>query len=203
MKKKLTTITLTIIAMMSMISNANSAPQSGPGDGDTRISGIAYWPQHGECLTPPVEEADYAITLTGDLTGCLYIYVESFRCTPGGAYYETGTETFVGTYAGGEGTFRTNYVYTAIYKNCGTFDVQLAGRCQPPISAGGGTGSFDGVLGRSDMRDDGVEGNFPYRGHLRWGGDTESEGAVIDLAKDKMSFEDIILSRDLGSLQRC
>ena len=36
----------------------------------------------------------------------------------------------------------------------------------------------------------------PERGNL-------TRESTIDLSKDKLSFEDIILSRDLGSLQRC
>jgi hypothetical protein len=51
--------------------------------------------------------------MTGAFSGCHYVFVENARCSPGGAYFETGTETFVGIYDGEFGTFGTNYVFTA------------------------------------------------------------------------------------------
>lgn len=47
---------------------------------------------------------------------CLRL-VESARCTAGGVYLETGTETFVGSYNGMPGTFRTTYLYTAKFQD--------------------------------------------------------------------------------------
>jgi hypothetical protein len=106
-------------------------------------------------------------TLTGDLTGCHYVFVEASRCLPAGAYYETGTETFVGTYNGQPGTFTTTYVFTAKYADCNALTGETAGRCQHPFVDGSGTGVFEGVReARLDMRDDVDAGNFPYRGHL-------------------------------------
>jgi hypothetical protein len=104
--------------------------------------------------------------MTGSFSGCHYVFVESSRCSPGGAYFETGTETFVGTYNGESGTFETNYVFTATYLDCPNLVGEIAGRCQHPIVDGSGTGIFEGVSGRFDMKDDIELGNFPYRGHL-------------------------------------
>jgi hypothetical protein len=106
--------------------------------------------------------------MTGAFEGCHYVFVDNGhgRCTPGGAYYETGTETFVGAYDGQPGTFETTYVFTATYTDCPNLVGEIAGRCQHPIVDGSGTGVFEGVSGRFDMKDDIELGNFPYRGHL-------------------------------------
>jgi hypothetical protein len=104
--------------------------------------------------------------MTGAFSGCHYVFVENARCSPGGAYFETGTETFVGIYDGEFGTFGTNYVFTATYRDCPNLVGEIAGRCQHPIADGSGTGIFEGVRGRFDMKDDIEAGNFPYRGHL-------------------------------------
>ncbi len=109
---------------------------------------------------------DYALTMTGDFSGCHYVFVETGRCSAGGAYFETGTETFVGIYNGESGTFRTNYIFTGKYQDCPNLVGEIAGRCEHPIVAGSGTGIFEGVRGRFDMKDDVEAGNFPYRGHL-------------------------------------
>jgi hypothetical protein len=105
--------------------------------------------------------------MTGDLEGCHYVFVETARCSPGGAYTETGTETFVGLYNGVPGTFRTTYLFTATYEDCANLVGEIAGRCQHPIIAGSGEGVFEGVTGRFDMKDDVEAGDFPYRGHFR------------------------------------
>jgi hypothetical protein len=134
--------------------------------GNTQISGIGYFAVAGECTDPEGAGADYALIMTGAFTGCHYVFVESARCTPGGAYKEEGTETFVGIYNGQAGTFRTNYLFTAVYRDCPNLLGEINGRCQHPIIEGSGTGIFEGVRGRFDMKDDVDAGNFPYRGHL-------------------------------------
>ncbi len=56
-------------------------------------------------MPPPVNASilkemvrPYALKKTGDLQGCLYIFVEYANCTQSGVYYERGVETFVGWY---------------------------------------------------------------------------------------------------------
>lgn len=134
--------------------------------GATQISGVASYALPGECTAHP--GSSYNLSMTGDLEGCHYVFVETATCSPGGAYRETGTETFVGQYNGVSGTFQTTYLFTATYRDCATAGGEIAGRCQHPIQAGSGTGVFEGVTGRLDMQDDIEAGNFPYRGHLRW-----------------------------------
>jgi hypothetical protein len=104
--------------------------------------------------------------MTGDLQGCLYVFVETAECSPSGTYRETGNEIFVGQYNGGAGTFRTTYKFEAKYQDCPNLVGEIVGRCQHPIIAGSGNGVFAGVTGRLDFKDDIEAGNFPYRGHL-------------------------------------
>jgi hypothetical protein len=165
MKRRLTNVTLTILTIMALIGAVFAAPLPARSDGATQISGIGTYIGSGACTDLG---ADYTYIMTGDLAGCVYASIEDSRCTAGGAYYETGTETFVGVYNGQPGTFRTNYVFTATYQDCSTFVGEIAGRCQHPIAAGSGTGVFEGVRGRYDMKDDVETGDFPYRGHLQY-----------------------------------
>jgi hypothetical protein len=136
--------------------------------GATHISGIGSFAEPGECNDPEGQGSDFALTMTGDLEGCHYVFVETARCSPGGAYTERGTETFVGLYNGAPGTFKTTYLATAKYTDCANLVGEIAGRCQHPLIAGSGEGVFEGVTGRLDMKDDVETGNFPYRGHFRW-----------------------------------
>jgi hypothetical protein len=136
--------------------------------GATQISGIGYYAGPSECNDPEGVGSTYDLTMTGDLEGCHYVFVETARCSAGGAYNETGTETFVGRYNGAPGSFETTYLFTARYTDCATLTGEVVGRCQHPIVAGSGEGVFEGVTGRLDMKDDIEAGNFPYRGHFRW-----------------------------------
>lgn len=137
--------------------------------GATQFSGTAYWPADGQCVDSAGAGADYAVHMTGDLEGCHYTFVETAICSPGGGYNETGHEVFVGTLDGQPGTFETTYRFTAKLKDCSATG-EIAGRCQHPLVEGSGTGAFEGLTGRLDMRDivePGVGGvAFPYRGHL-------------------------------------
>jgi hypothetical protein len=142
--------------------------------GATQFSGVAYYASPGQCTDPEGTDSDgnvydYAVVMTGDLQGCHYTFIDSWVCSPGGGYNETGHEVFVGQYNGQAGTFRTTYRFTAKLKGCNASG-EINGRCQHPIVDGSGTGVFDDMTGRLDMRDivePGVGGvAFPYRGHL-------------------------------------
>lgn len=135
--------------------------------GATQISGIGAYAEPGECNDSDGDGADYVLTMTGDLEGCHYVFIETASCSAGGAYTERGTETFVGRYNGASGTFQTTYLFTAKYRDCDNFVGEIAGRCQHPLVPGSGEGVFEGVTGRLDMKDDIEAGNFPYRGHFR------------------------------------
>ena len=165
-KMKRTISALVALTMMAFISAVFAAPTATRVEGAKQLSGIGYFAAIGECTTDPEGQgASFALTMTGSLSGCHYVFVETSRCSPGGAYYETGTEIFVGTYDGQPGTFTTNYVFTAKYADCPNLTGEVAGRCQHPFT--GGTGVFLGVKeARIDMKDDVEAGNFPYRGHI-------------------------------------
>ena len=135
--------------------------------GATQISGIGFFAEPGQCNDPEGQGSDYDLIMTGDLEGCHYVFVETAGCSAGGAYRETGTETFVGLYNGAPGTFKTTYLFTATYKDCANLVGEIAGRCQHPLIAGSGEGVFEAVTGRIDMKDDIETGSFPYRGHFR------------------------------------
>jgi hypothetical protein len=142
------------------------------GSGAAQVSGISYFDATGECSDAMGAGATYAITLTGDLEGCWYVFVNEFECSPSGTYRENGSELFVGTYKGQTGSFWTGYQFEGKYEGCapdGSYiGAEIFGRCQHPIVDGSGEGVFEGVSGRLDFKDDIEAGNFPYRGHLRF-----------------------------------
>jgi hypothetical protein len=138
--------------------------------GATQISGVGFLATPAECDAAG-QGAAYAVRMTGDLEGCLYAFIDEFDCSPGGTYREEGREFFVGTYKGEPGTFWTTYKFEAKYEGCAAngapLGAEIFGRCQHPITAGTGTGVFEGATGRIDMKDDIEAGNFPYRGHVK------------------------------------
>lgn len=141
------------------------------GNGATQISGIGAYDATDGCNAAG-QGATFALTLTGDLNGCVYVFVDQFECSPSGTYREEGRELFIGTYNGQQGTFFSTYKFEAKYEGCssdGSYQgLEIFGRCQHPIVEGSGTGVFEGVTGRLDYKDDINAGNFPYRGQLRF-----------------------------------
>jgi len=139
--------------------------------GATQISGVGFFDATDACNSAG-QGAAYALTLTGDLEGCHYFFVDDFECSPSGTYREVGREYFVGTYKGESGSFWTNYKFEAKYEGCaenGSYvGAEILGRCQHPIVTGSGTGVFEGVTGRLDFKDDIEAGNYPYTGHFRF-----------------------------------
>ena len=116
--------------------------------GAVQISGVGFFDATDECNSAG-QGANYALTLTGDLEGCHYFFVDEFECSPSGTYRERGRELFVGTYNGQSGTFWTTYRFEAKYEGCaedGSYlGAEILGRCQHPIVEGSGTGVFEGV----------------------------------------------------------
>ena|SRR5215210_243789 len=166
MKRRLTILTLTTLAIVAFISVASTAPSPALAEGATQISGVGSYAE--SCDPESVEGADYAILMTGDLQGCLYTSIETAQNSPSGTYRETGTELFVGSLRGVAGTFETTYRFTAKYEDVNNPATEIFGRCQHPIVEGSGIGIFEGVTGRLDLKDDIEAGNFPYGGHLQW-----------------------------------
>ncbi len=136
-------------------------------NGATQISGLGVFAGE-QCVYDGEGSPDFALYLEGDLHGCLFVFVETYDCTPSGTYIETGREHFIGEYNGEMGSFWTNYRFEAKYEDCPALTGEIFGRCQHPIEAGSGEGVFEGVSGRIDFQDDIEAENFPYRGHLRY-----------------------------------
>jgi hypothetical protein len=168
MKRRLTLLTLTTLAVVALIGVVWTAPSPALAEGATQISGIAVFDEGGTCLDPEGEGADFALIMDGDgdLDGCLYTFVETAESSPSGTYRETGTELFVASDSEGRDTFTTTYRFEAKYEDVDTLSGEIFGRCQHPIVEGSGTGIFLGVSGQLFFKDDVEAGNFPYRGHL-------------------------------------
>jgi hypothetical protein len=166
MKPRLNISTFTALRVAACIGILVAVPVQAFAQGATQISGIGFF-SAGECADPEGQGSAFAITMTGDLQGCHYVFVETAECSPSGTYLETGTELFVGQYNGEAGTFATTYKFEAKYEDCPNLIGEIVGRCQHPLTAGSGTGVFEGVTGRLDMKDDVEAGIFNYRGHLR------------------------------------
>lgn len=149
----------------------NLASSSARVVGAMQVDGIGYFDAADECDSGG-QGATFAVSMTGDLEGCLFVFVDEYKCNSSGAYYEKGRELFIGTYNGETGSFWTTYVFTAKYEGCaedGSYlGLEIFGRCQHPIVEGSGEGVFTGVSGRLDMKDDIEEGNYPYRGHFKF-----------------------------------
>jgi len=93
-----------------------------------------------------LEGSDFALLMTGDLEGCLSIFVQGFNCKElddFDLYFERGREVFVGKLRGKQGRFRTTYTLDAAYANgfCQSFD--------PSLEVGGGC--IHKVEGRSGV----------------------------------------------------
>ena len=162
-------IALAVVVGMALLGIVSLASASGA----VQISGVGHYPMPGECEAVLTDAAgnpyDLTLKLTGDLDGCLYTWVDTSVVHPSGTYNETGHELFVA--ADGSGSFETTYRFTAKADDLVNFTGQQYGRCQHPIVSGSGTGSYAGVKGRFDVKDNivgGVAVDFPYTGHLKF-----------------------------------
>ena len=153
------------------------------GGSSTVISGNSTFSDCGK------EGSDFALLMTGDLEGCLSIFVQGFTCKErnGFAHYtERGREVFVGTLRGKQGRFVTNYTVDAAYATgfCQSFDfsLELSGSCIHKIHGRSGVfADAEGVFTLFDVitnvTGDPVTGeftagsggnNFLYAGRVRF-----------------------------------
>jgi hypothetical protein len=145
--------------------------------------------------------SDFALLMTGDLKGCLSIFVQGYTCKEMNdfdRYTERGREVFVGTWRGKNGRFVTDYTVDAAYAKgfCQSFDfsLELSGSCIHNIH--GRSGVFADAEGVYTMFDvitnvtgDPVTGtfaagaganNFLYAGRIRTGGTTSSSQVTLE-----------------------
>ena len=120
-------LTVGIVAL-TMLAVSNAALSAG--DGTTTISGNSTFSDCG------VAGSDFALLMTGDLEGCLSIFVLGSTCQElddFDHYTERGREAFVGTLSGKQGRFTTNYTVDAAYAKgfCQSFNfsLEVSGSC--------------------------------------------------------------------------
>ena len=164
-------------------------------DGSTAISGNSVFSACGAA------GSDFALLMTGDLEGCLSIFVQGYTCKElkGFAHYtERGREAFVGTLRGKRGRFATSYTVDAAYAQgfCQSFDysLELSGSCKHHIQGRSGVfADAEGIFTLFDVvtnvTGDPVTGaftagyggnNFLYYGRIRTG-DAQGPAADEDL----------------------
>ena len=109
---------------------ASGTPAQAHGDRSIAISGNSTFSDCGAA------GASFALLMTGDLKGCLSIFIQNITCTElrdFDHYIERGRETFVGTWRGKNGKFNTKYVVDAAYEKgfCNNLDytLELSGSC--------------------------------------------------------------------------
>jgi len=140
-----------------------AAPLTASAGKATQISGIGYF-DVDDLGDSGSAGADFALIMTGDLEGFLYVFVETAEYTPSGTYKETGRELFVSA----DGSFETTYRFEAKYEDPANLTGEIFGHCQHKIVEDSGMGAFGGVSGHIDFKDDIEAGNFPYRGSLQF-----------------------------------
>jgi hypothetical protein len=132
--------------------------------------------------------SDFGLLMTGDLQGCLSIFIQGYTCTEltdFDHYTERGREAFVGTWRGKQGRFATRYTVDAAYGKgfCQSLDyaLELSGSCTHHIDGRSGVfADADGVFTLFDVitnvTGDPLSGaftpgtganNFLYYGHIR------------------------------------
>jgi len=141
-----------VLAAVATVIMASGSIASATGDGRVRISGNSTFSDCG------ASGSDFALRMTGDLKGCLSIFVQGYTCKEvnGFAHYtERGREAFVGMWRGEHGRFTTTYVVDAAYAKgfCSSFDfsLELSGSCIHKIT--GKSGIFAGTEGLYTMFD--------------------------------------------------
>ena len=191
------------------------------GDRSTRISGNSTFSDCG------VAESDFALLMTGDLKGCLSIFVRDFTCKEvnGFAHYtERGREAFVGTWRGKHGRFVTNYTVNAAYATgfCESFDfsLELSGSCTHHIHGRSGVfADAEGVFTLFDVitnvTGDPVTGafapgsgpnNFLYSGRIRWSDTNDTQPAAFQVpasAESRSSLAATVAVRKARSGRSC
>jgi hypothetical protein len=144
--------TFFVAAAASALIMASGNTASASEGGSYAISGNSTFSDCG------IDGSDLGLLMTGDLQGCLSIFVQSYTCRERNGfdhYTERGREVFVGTWHGEHGRFRTDYVVNAAYASgfCQTFDfsLQLSGSCTHKIE--GRSGVFADAEGVFTMFD--------------------------------------------------
>jgi hypothetical protein len=191
------------------------------GDRSYAISGNSVFSDCGK------EGSDFALLMTGDLEGCLSMFIQGYTCKERNGfdhYTERGREVFLGTWRGKNGRFVTDYTVNAAYANgfCQSFDftLQLSGSCTHNIHGRSGVFAdaegiftlFDVIVG---VTGDPVTGsfapgsganNFVYSGRIRTGGTNSSSPAAFEdlaSAEARSSLAAGVAARKAQSRRAC
>jgi hypothetical protein len=164
---RLGTLAVLIIGLITIGSASAGATSN-------HVSGVGVFDLSGSiCPNPPADYADFIsyppIVLRGDLDGCWYTKIDTFKDNgaPSGIYLETGREVFVGRLNDGPvGLFATTYRFESKWDPDVSTGSEVVGRCQHPIVSGSGTGGFAGVTGHINFKDVVADGSYEYRGHV-------------------------------------
>jgi hypothetical protein len=95
---------------VATITMASGSPALAHGEKHIAISGNSTF---SDCAAAG---SDFGLLMTGDLKGCLSIFIQSITCTElrdFDHYIERGREAFVGTWRGRNGRFTTKYTVDA------------------------------------------------------------------------------------------
>jgi len=111
--------------------------QGGVQDGDDNSEGKGTFVSGNSTLSDcGLEGSDAALLLTGDLEGCLSIFIRGSECNElevFDLYLERGREVFVGELHGKPGIFRTSYTFEGAYAPgfCQSFagSLEVGGGC--------------------------------------------------------------------------
>jgi hypothetical protein len=89
--------------------------------------------------------SDYALSMTGDLEGCLSGFIQGHKCKElpdYDLYFEQGREVFKGKLHGEQGGFTTTYTFRGAYAKgfCQSFDptLEVGGGCRHPFTGTSG-----------------------------------------------------------------
>ena len=112
----------------AILASGNAALANG--DRSIAISGNSTFSDCGSA------GSDLGLLMTGDLKGCLSIFVQGSTCNEQNGfdhYTERGRESFVGMWRGKQGRFTTKYIVDAAYAKgfCESLDftLELSGSC--------------------------------------------------------------------------
>jgi len=127
-----------------MLAGGNTAWATG--DRTVFVSGNSVFSDCG------IEGSDFAYLMTGDLEGCLSIFVEGFRCNDledFDKYFERGRKVFIGKLRGKQGRFTTTYTFDVAFANgfCESFDFSLEVGGGGISKVTGRSGVFEGAEG--------------------------------------------------------
>jgi hypothetical protein len=213
--------TFLVAGAISAVIMASGNTALASGDRSYAISGNSTFSDCG------IDGSDVAVLMTGDLQGCLSIFVQGYTCKERNGfdhYTERGREVYVGAWRGKHGRFATTYTVNAAYASgfCQSFDfsLQLSGSCTHKID--GRSGVFADAEGRFTMFDvvtnvtgDPVTGafapgtganNFVYSGYIRTGSTQSLQPAALEgsaLAEARSPLATSVAAQKAQSRRSC